>query len=267
MVPLHGSDNYHLGREIARGGMGSILEAEDLKLSRTVAAKVALLESEVDEVTKRRFQREAEVLAQLAHPNIVPIYDIVWEGGVPLFYTMKLVKGRTLQTILNDLRKEDSATLRDYPLNELLDIFRKSCDAIAFAHSKGVLHRDIKPDNIMVGEFGEVLVMDWGLAKLLRSDGEPDVPATSDSSSAIPHPPFLIHHSAAHSTAPSSAPRSTCPRSRPGVRWKTSTNGPIFMPSAAFCTRSSRSAPLWMALLLRRCSPKLPVAASSRRAT
>ena len=168
--PALGSANYHLGREVARGGMGCILEAEDRKLARTVAAKAVMLDSDMDEATKQRFIREAEVLAQLAHPNIVPIHDIVWEGGVPLFYTMKLVKGRTLHAILKDLRHQNSGVLREYTLDRLLAIFRKVCDAIAFAHSKGVLHRDLKPENIMVGEFGEVLVMDWGLAKMLNDE-------------------------------------------------------------------------------------------------
>lgn len=167
--------------------MGSVLEARDGKLDRTVAIKVMLLEANADARMRQRFLREAQVLAKLAHPNIVPIYDIVWEDGQPLFYSMKLVKGRTLQAILSDLRKEDANALRDYPLTRLLDIFRKVCDAIAFAHSQGVLHRDLKPENIMVGEFGEVLVMDWGLAKRQNDEcemtnDEPGAGDISDSS-------------------------------------------------------------------------------------
>ncbi|MEO6751990.1 MAG: serine/threonine-protein kinase, partial [Chthoniobacteraceae bacterium] len=169
--PVTGADNYRLGAEIARGGMGSILEAEDAKLKRTVAVKVMLFDAHADESVRQRFVREAEVLALLAHPNIVPIHDIVWDDGLPLFYTMKLVKGRTLQAVLNDLRKEDADALQDFTLDRLLLTFRKVCDAIAFAHSKGIIHRDLKPENIMVGEFGEVLVMDWGLAKRVGNAG------------------------------------------------------------------------------------------------
>jgi serine/threonine protein kinase/WD40 repeat protein len=165
--PPLGADNYQIGGEIARGGMGSILSAEDSKLKRTVAVKIMHLDASVDDSARQRFLREAEVLAMLAHPNIVPIYDIVWEDGLPLFYSMKMVKGRNLQAIINDLRQEHPEALRDYTLDRLLLIFRKVCDAIAFAHSKGVLHRDLKPENVMVGEFGEVLVMDWGLARRL----------------------------------------------------------------------------------------------------
>lgn len=164
-APPSGADNYVLGAEIARGGMGYILEAEDTKLRRTVAAKLMIHDADTDEGMKQRFLREAEVLALLAHPNIVPIHDIIWEQGMPLFYTMKRVNGRTLQAILRDLREADPAALRDFTLDRLLLIFRKVCDALAFAHSKGVIHRDLKPDNIMIGEFGEVLVMDWGIAK------------------------------------------------------------------------------------------------------
>lgn len=170
--PALGVENYDIGREISTGGMGSVLEATDAKLDRTVAIKVMLLDANADARLRQRFIREARVLAKLAHPNIVPIYDIVWEDDLPLFYSMKLVKGRTLQAILDDLRREEADALRDYPLAHLLTIFRKVCDAIAFAHSQGVLHRDLKPANIMVGEFGEVLVMDWGLAKLLRGHDE-----------------------------------------------------------------------------------------------
>jgi len=165
--PPLGADNYQIGHEIARGGMGSILEAEDSKLKRTVAVKIMHLDANADASVRQRFLREAEVLAMLAHPNIVPIYDIVWEDGLPLFYSMKMVKGRTLQDILTALRHQEPKALHDYTLDRLLLIFRKICDALAFAHSKGVLHRDLKPENVMVGEFGEVLVMDWGLARRL----------------------------------------------------------------------------------------------------
>lgn len=168
--PSAGADNYKVGSEIARGGMGSILEAEDCKLKRVVALKVMLLDASTDASTRQRFLREAEVLAMLAHPNIVPIHDIVWEDGLPLFYSMKMVKGRTLQHILTALQHHEPKALRDYTLDRLLLIFRKVCDAMAFAHSKGVLHRDLKPENIMVGEFGEVLVMDWGLAKMRNEE-------------------------------------------------------------------------------------------------
>ena len=155
---------YTLVREIARGGMGQVYFGEDPQLKRNVAVKVSSV-SECGE--DPRFSKEAEVLAQLAHPNIVPIYNIGVDAQSRPFYSMKLIKGCTLQAVLNLIRDGDSAAIEDYPRATLLTIFRKVCDAMMFAHSKGILHRDLKPKNIMVGEYGEVLVMDWGLAKVL----------------------------------------------------------------------------------------------------
>jgi serine/threonine protein kinase/formylglycine-generating enzyme required for sulfatase activity len=155
---------YTLVREIARGGMGQIYFGEDPQLKRNVAVKVSSVSEGGEDP---RFSKEAEVLAQLAHPNIVPIYNIGVDGQSRPFYSMKLVKGRTLQAVLNAIRDGDAAAMKEYTRATLLTVFRKVCDAMAFAHAKGVLHRDLKPENIMVGEYGEVLVMDWGLAKVL----------------------------------------------------------------------------------------------------
>ncbi len=199
VAPVPGADNYRLGAEIARGGMGSILEAEDAKLKRTVAVKVMLFDAHADESVRQRFVREAEVLALLAHPNIVPIHDIVWDDGMPLFYTMKRVNGRTLQAILHGLRKEDVAARRDYTLDRLLLVFRKVCDAVAFAHSKGIIHRDLKPENIMIGEFGEVLVMDWGLAKRV-GNAECGVRSEETAATVPEHSALRTPHSAFDAT-------------------------------------------------------------------
>ena len=155
---------YTLVREIARGGMGQIYFGEDPQLKRNVAVKVSSVSEDGED---QRFSKEAEVLAQLAHPNIVPIYNIGVDAQQRPFYSMKLIKGRTLQEVLNLIRDGDVGATQDYPRATLLTIFRKVCDAMMFAHSKGILHRDLKPENIMVGEYGEVLVMDWGLAKVL----------------------------------------------------------------------------------------------------
>ena len=164
-------DDYEVLRQLAKGGMGTVMEARDLTLHRTVAMKV------MDRVgpgqARARFDREARVLAQLEHPNIVPIHAMGTDPNGKPFYTMKLVRGETLQAILNQLRKGNLRTVKRYPLTELLGIFQKVGQAVAFAHSRGVLHRDLKPENIMVGEFGEVLVMDWGLAKM-TGDSEPE---------------------------------------------------------------------------------------------
>jgi serine/threonine protein kinase/WD40 repeat protein len=160
------AQSYVVGREIAHGGMGSVLHAQDCKLGREVAMKVMRLSAAASEEARSRFVREATVLARLEHPNIVPIHELGWDAENRLYYTMKLVQGRTLQAVLNGLRSRDADFINHYTLDRLLTIFRKICDAMSLAHAKGVIHRDLKPDNIMVGEFGEVLVMDWGLARI-----------------------------------------------------------------------------------------------------
>ncbi len=159
-----------MGREIARGGMGAILEATDQSLDREVAMKVMLDAGESDQVARQRFLREALVLARLSHPNIVPIHELGRDEQGRRFYTMKLVKGRTLQAILTAIKKGDEFTTQHYTLDRLLTIYRKVCDAVAFAHHQRIIHRDLQPENVMVGEFGEVLVMDWGLAKHLDDE-------------------------------------------------------------------------------------------------
>lgn len=162
---LRGERKYRVKGLIAIGGMGVVLEAEDAGTRRLVAMKVLLhLDSPIDVA---RFIEEAQITAQLEHPNIVPVYELSVNELDKPFFAMKLVRGHSLQNILSGLRLQLPASLRQYPLDELLRIFNHVCDAVAFAHSKGVIHRDIKPDNIMVGDFGEVLLMDWGLAKTL----------------------------------------------------------------------------------------------------
>jgi serine/threonine protein kinase len=147
------------------GGMGAVVEAEDLATKRIVAMKVLLNANMPEDVA--RFVEEAQVTAQLEHPNIIPIYELnVNELDKP-YYTMKLIRGDSLREVLRLLATASPMFQSRYPLGELLTIFQKVCDAISYAHSKGVVHRDLKPDNIMLGGYGEVVVMDWGLAKTL----------------------------------------------------------------------------------------------------
>ena len=160
---------HDIGSLIARGGMGAVYRAQQGVLEREVAVKVMSSSAQTSEMAER-FRREALVLGRLEHPNIVPIYDMDSDEDGQPFYTMKLVRGRTLQAILHDLLEGNEAAKQEHALSSLLTVFVKVCDAIAFAHSKGILHRDLKPENVMVGEFGEVQVMDWGLAKRFRND-------------------------------------------------------------------------------------------------
>jgi len=165
--------NYHFRKEIARGGMGTVLEAEDLNTGRVVAIKKMLQGSAATAEGQFRFQQEARIMGFLEHANIVPMHELgVNSKGVP-YYTMKRVQGRTLQQVLNAIREGDQKVIADFPLERLLRVFQKVCDGIAFAHSRGVVHRDLKPENVLIGDYGEVMVMDWGLAKVL-----PDSPLT-----------------------------------------------------------------------------------------
>jgi len=174
--------------ELARGGMGAVLVAEDQAIRRTVAVKVMRPEIAESGEHRLRFLEEAQVTGQLEHPNIVPIHDLGKDAEGNFYFSMKLVKGRSLAEILAEQksgrasRKDAKAPGEDdqadsslasghWPLTELLGVFLKVCDGMAFAHSKGVIHRDLKPANIMVGDYGEVLVMDWGLAKVVGEKG------------------------------------------------------------------------------------------------
>ncbi|OGV71136.1 MAG: hypothetical protein A2283_23690 [Lentisphaerae bacterium RIFOXYA12_FULL_48_11] len=159
---------YQLGDIVAQGGMGAILHAKDANLRRNVAMKVMLDPDKAGKEQILRFIQEAQVTSQIEHPSIVPIYELGVDASGDVFYTMKFVKGRSLQDILEKIRAGDAETIKNYPLSRLLNIFQKVCDAMAFAHSKRVIHRDLKPENVMVGDYGEVQVMDWGLAKVLQ---------------------------------------------------------------------------------------------------
>ncbi len=156
---------YQLGEEVGRGGMGAVLRARDPQLNRDLAVKVLRGDGHERPELRRRFVEEAQVCSQLQHPGIVPVHDLgTLPDGRP-FFAMKLVKGRTLAELLKErLTPSDN-------LPRFLDIFEQVCQAVGYAHSKGVIHRDLKPLNVMVGAFGEVQVMDWGLAKVLRPPG------------------------------------------------------------------------------------------------
>lgn len=162
---------YELGRILAKGGMGAILSARDNSIQRTVALKVILTGAEASEEHIHRLVTEARITGQLEHPSIVPLHELGVTADGVVYYTMRLVEGVTLSEVLETIQHKDKTAIAKYPLRTLLTVFQKICDAVAFAHSRGVVHRDLKPDNIMLGEFGEVFVMDWGLAKRVRGEG------------------------------------------------------------------------------------------------
>jgi len=169
---VNGPDRYTLGHEIARGGMGRIVEATDGNLDRSVAMKLLIRGVDEQLGLQLRFTEEAQITGQLQHPNIVPVYDLGTHEDGQLYFTMKSVEGRTLRDILRGLRRHDAEIEGSFTRGRLLAAFQQVCMGIAYAHSRGVVHRDLKPSNIMFGAFGEVLVMDWGLAKILKRDAE-----------------------------------------------------------------------------------------------
>jgi eukaryotic-like serine/threonine-protein kinase len=151
----------YLFREIARGGMGAILKGRDVALGRDLAVKILLERHRNKAGLIRRFVLEARIAGQLQHPGMVPVHELgALVDGRP-YFAMKLVKGRTLEELLKE-RTDPSENLPRF-----LGIFEQICQTVAYAHARGVIHRDLKPANVMVGRFGEVQVMDWGLAKVL----------------------------------------------------------------------------------------------------
>ena len=175
--PAERPDRYQLFGEIARGGMGAVLKGRDIDLGRDLAVKV-LLESHRDKPELvRRFVEEAQIGGQLQHPGIVPVYELGAFADRRPYFTMKLVKGRTLADILR-ARKSPAEEL-----SRFLNIFESIGQTMAYAHVRGVIHRDLKPSNVMVGSFGEVQVMDWGLAKVLPQGG-----TSADQPASVPSP-------------------------------------------------------------------------------
>ncbi len=161
-----GKGNYQLLGELARGGMGVVFKGHDTDLGRDVALKVLHEELVGDPVIVSRFVEEAQIGGQLQHPGIVPVYELGLMADERPFFTMKLVKGRTLSALLKQ-RRELTQDRRRF-----LTIFEQVCQTMAYAHSRDVIHRDLKPSNVMVGAFGEVQVVDWGLAKVLSRSGD-----------------------------------------------------------------------------------------------
>jgi serine/threonine protein kinase len=154
-VPDLTHTRYEIVELLGHGGMGAVYLAQDRELDRLVALKVVGT-AVTSPALVARLIREARILARLEHPSIVPVHDVgLLPDGRP-FYTMKRVRGRRL----------DQHITSSTPLAERLQTFERICDAVAFAHAHGVIHRDLKPANVMVGAFGEVLVMDWGVARM-----------------------------------------------------------------------------------------------------
>jgi serine/threonine protein kinase len=172
---------YRASSLIGRGGMGEIRLCHDDRIGRDVALKVMhAYDADARATAIRRFSREARIQGQLEHPAIVPVYDLgTDDDGMP-FFTMRRVAGLTLAAILDGLRTKNEALVARFSRRKLLAAFINACEAVEYAHSRCVVHRDLKPSNLMLGDFGEVYVLDWGIAKTLQSaddTGRPTPPS------------------------------------------------------------------------------------------
>jgi serine/threonine-protein kinase len=173
---LQNRGRYTLSRVHARGGIGQVWLARDDDLGREVALKEIREDRADQESVRARFLLEARITGQLEHPGIVPVYELARpRADGDAFYTMRFVKGRTLREASRDYhRKRAAGQAGPLDLRELLSQFLAVCNAVAYAHSRGVVHRDLKGQNVVLGDFGEVIVLDWGLAKVLgKAEGEP----------------------------------------------------------------------------------------------
>jgi len=174
--------------ELGRGAMGRIHPATDRNLLRHVAMKRLDRELAREPFYRDGFIAEAQITGQLEHPNIVPVHELALaDNGVP-YFTMKLVQGISFAWWLADPRHPRGSSER---LEEGLEIFLKVCDAVDYAHHRGVIHRDLKPDNIMVGDFGQVYLMDWGLSRLSRSRAASGEMAQMEASGPVGTPEYM----------------------------------------------------------------------------
>lgn len=168
------TDRYRLQGEIARGGMGVILEAWDEDLRRKLAMKVVLDKGrserakaqDVEPETLGRFLEEAQITGQLDHPGVVPVHELGLDDDGHVYFTMRLVRGSDLASVY----RHAWAGEQGWSTTRVLGVLQRACEALSYAHAKGVIHRDLKPANVMVGRFGEVYVMDWGLARITRNE-------------------------------------------------------------------------------------------------
>jgi len=199
---------YARTEKIGEGGMGEVHLVTDRRIGRDVAMKVIRAARASKPDVARRFLREARVQGQLEHPSIVPVYDLGRDPGGAAYFTMKRVRGVTLEWVLDGLRASESEMAAKYTRHKLLTAFGTACQAVHFAHTRGVLHRDLKPSNVMLGDFGEVYVLDWGLAKTgLDEERAPlstvDKPISGDSHAS---PPIQTGHGAVMGTPGYMAP-------------------------------------------------------------
>ena len=181
----HKFSDFSQSNTIGLGGMGSVFAVHDTEFNRLVALKTLRPAYRNDTKYVDNFVREARITAQIDHPNVVPVHQLGILSDAGVYFTMKLVEGENLRSVIKKLESGEAEYLEKYSLNVMLDIFLAICNAISFAHSKGIIHRDLKPGNIMIGPFGEVLVMDWGMAKYRAEQDSATTGQTIDLQSEI----------------------------------------------------------------------------------
>jgi eukaryotic-like serine/threonine-protein kinase len=164
-------ERYVSEKKLGEGGLGEVIGARDQDIGRRVAVKRLRQEVKCD-ATLLRFADEIRTIGKLEHPNIVPVHDVGIDEQGDHYFVMKYVDGETLEAVIERLALRDPAYVAKYTIERRVEIFMALCEAVAFAHAQGIMHRDIKPANVMVGAYGEVVLMDWGVAKL-KGSSEP----------------------------------------------------------------------------------------------
>lgn len=207
----NGFMRYRDFKPLTQGGEATLQTCYDENLGRTVVMKTLLPQLANLEVYRRRFLREARVTAQIPHPATVPVYEISRDREGNVYFTMKKLGGRDLCDILDHIAEGDKETEERYPLDQLLSVLIRIGQCLAYAHSMGVVHRDLKPSNIMVGDYGEVTLLDWGLAKVwdmqeddaieqLMRSGQKEIPGRLTGRGDVQGTPFYMSPEQARET-------------------------------------------------------------------
>ncbi len=207
-LPLKPQERYQFIRSIGFGGMKGVLLVYDKDTGREVAMAIMPDFRERPRNDLERFVREAKLTARLEHPNIVPVHDLGIDSSGSPFFTMKYLHGQSLASLIRKLRKEDPDTVHNYGQLRLLQIFIRICNAMEFAHSQGICHLDLKPENVNIGEFGEVLVLDWGLARAFGPEAQVASPNSSDTPGHAKGTPGYMSPEQLRSVAGEVGPRS-----------------------------------------------------------
>ncbi len=169
LLPRHwvaGSSKYSDFEDLTAGGTATLATCFDNNLHRFVVYKQLHEDLAEDETEVKRFLREARVTSMIAHPGTVPVYELGRDRSGALYFTMKRLQGRDLRSVIEKLSAKDRDMAEEFPLTTLVDVLISVCQTVAYAHTQGVIHRDLKPANVLIGAFGEVTVLDWGLAKV-----------------------------------------------------------------------------------------------------